>query len=119
MTDYSKLTDAELDVLIAERVMGWVLETDDEHWPLRWYSGTGKHESDLVLWTPSTNELDILEVLRKALGDGYGILIRMEDDLYRIGVYKYSPFEIENATASTPTRALCEAILAAYEVKHG
>ena len=120
--DYSKLTDAELDDLVATRVMGWHRGPNPNYPP----------SMDLPVWLDANGEIahsryffpvecadDMLLVLPKVLADGYRIIMETPeclDGLYRVGV-RLIDGNIWFANASTLPRALCEAVVAAYEVK--
>lgn len=72
MTDYDAMTDEELAVLVAERVMGWTWDGDlsawvsviDEGGDVRWHC-------DRLTWAPATQWSDAGRVLEKMREGGW------------------------------------------------
>ena len=116
MLDIAKMEGEALDQLVAEKVMGWsCLES-------YWLNASGAEIASRFNWHPSAGKklsAAASDVLLKALADGYRIIMETPeclDGLYRVGV-RLIDGNIWFANASTLPRALCEAVVAAYEMK--
>jgi len=117
MTDFSTMTDDQLDEWLAVNVMGWMLDLVENEWGLRYYRGTdGKSVMDARLWQP-TRDLNqavmCAEKWKKVAEErnieivytwsGYHIQLRVVDKV--VGKSKVDEF----------ARALCEAVCMAVE----
>lgn len=117
MTDFSTMTDTQLDGWLATRVMGWILDLIENEWGLRYYRGTdGKSVMDARLWQP-THDLNqavkCAEKWKKVAEErnieivytwsGYRIQLRVVNKV--VGESKVDEF----------ARALCEAVAMVVE----
>jgi hypothetical protein len=107
--NYAEMTNAELDDMMATRVMGWTP-----------HGGDWRHPDGIVYtsgdWQPSTMDEPMVDVLFKVLRDGYSPRFFQSSDkrFFWVRVYRNEEVICE-AGALTLPRALCEAIAAAYE----
>jgi hypothetical protein len=111
--NYAEIPNAELDDMMATRVMGWAPHGGD------WRHPDGIVYTSGDYWQPSTMYEPMVDVLFKALEDGYAVEnISKGKEGYGV---EFGRFESDGyyyqhvAHAPTLPRALCEAIAAAYE----
>lgn len=123
MTDYSKLTNSEIDRMVAERIMGWVtLIPANSNVLLCWKDGDPEvDDANLVnAWHPATNHTDaalmLAEIERKGLTVEY---------LEALSFILHGPISSEEdhgptlwqIVTATPRRK-CEAALKVVEESH-
>lgn len=116
MTDYSKLTDEELNHAVAERVMGWqqcVVDPDGRRM-LWWWDGVTVQVA-VDDWNPSTDHNDI--ALVRAEIKRRGLMFKFFIEVRRIGIAGriLAPEELSDVMVNATCRAQCEAALNAAE----
>jgi hypothetical protein len=105
--DIDTLDGAELDALVAERVMGWHLRTYANDSP-RWYNSHGRHVA-----TPSTFRPSFLhdrEALDEALEQGWSVTFRQEPNYGPTTVTVSKDAVTVTCTARRKQAALCRAL---------
>ncbi len=119
MIDYSKLTNAELDALVATSVMGWhVFCMGPCEWEYDTADGKWAH---VLAFSPSDGDSpeDLILVLRKVLADGCQVCVKIIGGKYAVRVARGGdPWKLSESDTPALPRALCLAVNAAYEVKH-
>ena len=72
MSDYTSMTDAELDALAAERVMGWATDGPDDDLPIAmWHEKHLGHICAVTEWRPTTDPRDWWMVLHAMREKGW------------------------------------------------
>jgi hypothetical protein len=107
MSDYSKLSDAELSAEVARKVMKWTLKMWNGH--EYWYTAAGKRKICVQYWSPATDGRHRDEVLAECERRGWYWTLAMDAD----GEGYHALIHGGQAMADTPGRAVCLAALAA------
>ena len=124
MTDYSALTDRELDALVATGPMGWHEDPTGEGW----LDADGKRAwSGIETYTPTKYLSTVGYLLDKATADGCSVLLAYNEAYFTRGQRIEAAYfgrvakdrTVTTCRAATLPRALCEALVVAYgEEKH-
>lgn len=124
------MTNAEIDQMIAEKVMGWKFKTIDENTPLRFCLEDGGYILDgkvfrftigysTIEFNPSTNITDIFKAVDKILADDKDVQFDLHGthkDYSAIFFKSGLGMEILGAgDADTPAMAICMAALEAVK----
>jgi hypothetical protein len=107
--NYAEMTNAELDDLMATRVMGWGKAGD------KWIYPNQEFYIFSDEWQPSTMEESMVDVLLKVLADGVTLELGHDGSAYWVYSDRRSSENRDLGQAPTLPRAMCEAIAAAYE----
>jgi hypothetical protein len=130
-TDYASMSNAELDELVAVKVMGWHVTSRTP----RWADGKGGVHGLVEWWNPTTDGADSARLLRHLWGTGRVSRIAIEwldeshtEEAKQVGVLlevhrrgkSYSVDWVEDPAADpNGFRALAEAALQAYRREAG
>lgn len=112
--NYESMTDRELDIAVAEKVMGWYLASwcGEEHW-----HSNNNHGEKIVKeneWCPSTNISDAWQVVRKMERQENGLpwfRLHQDESLWWKAEFEH---KVEGIAPEAP-RAICIAALKAVE----
>jgi len=118
VTDFSTMTDDQLDEWLAVNVMGWMLDLVENEWGLRYYrDADGKSVMDARLWQPTTDLNQAVKCADYVANLGFSWSVdNVENDHYHASIYRPSTENIYFCDATdTPARALCEAIAMVVE----
>jgi len=130
MTDYTKLTDDEVNMRVAIEVMGWRLETKRNgfgEWQ-GWFDVAGAHHHTASSWSPTTNIAHAWEVVAevsRGISDGHFSLLKFTTN-YRAGFTTPTVRDCDGGDAhgfkslveaETAPLAICRAALAAMEAE--
>jgi hypothetical protein len=114
-TNYSEMTDNELDRLVAEKVMGWEYK-ENEGYPYYRGKNIGLDIND---FHPSTNISQAFEVVEKMIADGWvemAMVYKNIEKVWEVEFYKEGiSFDGGDSFDKSLPRAICIAALMAKE----
>jgi len=114
MTNYSEMTNEQLDRLVAEKVMGFMLNEDGTIQLSLPIITDDDGDFVYVYWRPTTNIAQAFEVVDKMIADGW--LISMIYTISGTWLAIVGTFDIvKEATDKSLPRAICIAALMAKE----
>jgi len=125
MTNFSTMTNDQLDEWLAVNVMGWMLDLVENEWGLRYYrDADGKSVMDARLWQPTCDLNQAVECAEK-IGNGENAawaIVRNSHNAVELLEYPKYRGECQNhfmdvykSYSDNPARALCEAVAMAVE----
>jgi hypothetical protein len=112
-TDYSELTNAELDRLIAEKVLGWQADMTKTYW----LKSTGRVAAQ-ISWSPTTKAEHAARLSRRLLDLNFLVGTNASSDGHITSVFlRKSGTTVETKRVDDPNgfRCVCIAALKAYE----
>ncbi len=122
MTDFSTMTDSQLDEWLAVNVMGWHTGRVNPHPSnqLNWYDKDDKDDNYVmpcIRWQPTTDLNQAVKCADYVANLGFSWSVdNVENDHYHASIYRPSTENIYFCDATdNPARALCEAVAMAVE----